>query len=221
MSDDFNIDGELFIDVRRAAAEDDPRYYLDGVLIEPHPDKGAFLVATNGRAMLVAHDKKATAPRSAVIKLELTEIPDEPELDEWGDPLPRAGFEGSRLRFSLGQGKDFIACFSHSWNAQWRRGLITEVTPASAYPDWRTPLKDETPASASDRPLANAFDPALLQRIANGRPVQMTPSEHQGGPYHLHFHNRPNLCGRIMPMRANIATPQFEAELLAQEGDDR
>lgn len=39
------------------AAKEDYRYFLNGVLIEPHPKEGVVIVATNGHMMMVAHDE--------------------------------------------------------------------------------------------------------------------------------------------------------------------
>jgi DNA polymerase-3 subunit beta len=37
-------------------AERDVRYYLEGIFIEPHPEKGVILVATDGHTLGVIHD---------------------------------------------------------------------------------------------------------------------------------------------------------------------
>jgi DNA polymerase-3 subunit beta len=37
-------------------AERDSRYYLEGIFIEPHPEKGVILVATDGSTLGVIHD---------------------------------------------------------------------------------------------------------------------------------------------------------------------
>ncbi|MGX0875942.1 hypothetical protein ACSSV4_000614 [Roseovarius sp. MBR-154] len=45
MPDIFDLDASLFMAVRRAADTDEPaRIYLEGVLVEPRADGGAFLV---------------------------------------------------------------------------------------------------------------------------------------------------------------------------------
>jgi len=40
-------------------AKGDVRWYLDGILIEPHESAGAYLVATDGHRLLVIHDETA------------------------------------------------------------------------------------------------------------------------------------------------------------------
>ena len=64
--------------VSPARARGDIRYYLDGILVEPHKDKGVYLVATNGRCMIVAYDETGTAtcpmiinPAAAAVKMRV------------------------------------------------------------------------------------------------------------------------------------------------------
>lgn len=52
----FDVDASLFRIASMFQSTEETRYYLNGVHIEPHHDQGVFLVATDGRRMLVAHD---------------------------------------------------------------------------------------------------------------------------------------------------------------------
>lgn len=52
----FNVNADLFRNVARAVSTESTRYYLNGVLIEPHPCGGTYLVATDGHRMIVAYD---------------------------------------------------------------------------------------------------------------------------------------------------------------------
>lgn len=47
---------KYFAAIHLFAANNDIRYYLNGVRIEPHPEQGAIIVATNGHIMAVVHD---------------------------------------------------------------------------------------------------------------------------------------------------------------------
>lgn len=60
------------MDIARRA----PRYYLQGVRVEPLAGGGALLVATEGRVMLVQHAPEAIAPRAATLVFSTT----------WGSP---------------------------------------------------------------------------------------------------------------------------------------
>ena len=62
--------------VSPARAKGGARYYLDGILVEPHPQKGVYLVATNGHFMSVAYDDTGSAtgpmiinPTAAAVKI--------------------------------------------------------------------------------------------------------------------------------------------------------
>ena len=57
-------------------AKGDIRYYLSGILVEPHKDKGVYLVATNGHFMSIAYDENGSAsgpmiinPTAAAVKI--------------------------------------------------------------------------------------------------------------------------------------------------------
>lgn len=50
------VNPRYFAAINLFAADQDVRYYLCGVYIEPHPEKGAIIVATNGHVMGMIHD---------------------------------------------------------------------------------------------------------------------------------------------------------------------
>lgn len=50
-------------------AENDVRYYLNGVYVEPHPVAGVTLVATNGSSLIVIHDKDGFSNGNWICKL--------------------------------------------------------------------------------------------------------------------------------------------------------
>lgn len=50
-------------------ADRDIRYYLNGIKVEPHHEKGVLLVATDGRALTVIHDLDGKTNGSFIIEL--------------------------------------------------------------------------------------------------------------------------------------------------------
>lgn len=56
-----------FRKVALAQSTEETRYYLNGVLVEPHEDGGAILVATNGHFLIIMRDKDATVEGPASI----------------------------------------------------------------------------------------------------------------------------------------------------------
>ncbi|WP_339774276.1 hypothetical protein [uncultured Thalassospira sp.] len=55
----ITVQAKYFLAAWQFTSTDDTRYYLGGVHIEPHPDGGALLVATNGHILCAIHDETA------------------------------------------------------------------------------------------------------------------------------------------------------------------
>jgi len=65
----ITVSANLFRIVSKVQSTEETRYYLNGVHIEPHPDAGVILVATDGYRMIVAHDPLGCADETAIVKL--------------------------------------------------------------------------------------------------------------------------------------------------------
>lgn len=65
----ITVDANLFRIVSKVQSTEETRYYLNGVHIEPHPEQGAILVATDGHRMIVAHDPLGRADEIGIVKL--------------------------------------------------------------------------------------------------------------------------------------------------------
>lgn len=50
-------------------AKNEIRYYLEGIYVEPHPDGGVTLVATDGKAMICIRDIKGHCDNARIIKI--------------------------------------------------------------------------------------------------------------------------------------------------------
>lgn len=50
-------------------SKEETRFYLQGVLVEPHAVKGVVLTATDGHRLICIHDENGTADESAIIRL--------------------------------------------------------------------------------------------------------------------------------------------------------
>ena len=51
-------------------SKEETRYYLTGVLVEPNPAGGIFLVATDGHKLVVIHDPNGSANRPAILSCD-------------------------------------------------------------------------------------------------------------------------------------------------------
>lgn len=65
----IRCNANLFRIATACQSKEGTRYYLCGVLIEPHHTKGVQLVATDGHRMLVIHDETGFADESAIVSL--------------------------------------------------------------------------------------------------------------------------------------------------------
>jgi hypothetical protein len=63
----LNVKARLFAAVAVFKADQDIRYYLNGVYLEPCPEGGAIIAATNGHAMCVWRDTTATGVDRPII----------------------------------------------------------------------------------------------------------------------------------------------------------
>ena len=65
----IKVDAGLFRIVHTTVSTEETRYYLNGVCIEPYPDGGALLIATDGHRLLAAHDPQAVCSEVAIINI--------------------------------------------------------------------------------------------------------------------------------------------------------
>ncbi|MBY0436904.1 MAG: hypothetical protein K2W80_01845 [Burkholderiales bacterium] len=62
--------GQLFAAVALFQADDDPRDYLQGVFVEPHPLGGVYIAATDGSQLCVAVDSIGEADAPAIYRTD-------------------------------------------------------------------------------------------------------------------------------------------------------
>jgi DNA polymerase-3 subunit beta len=65
----LNLQARLVAAVAQFKASNDIRYYLNGVYVEPRPQGGAVIVATNGHAMGVWLDETGEIERPAILRI--------------------------------------------------------------------------------------------------------------------------------------------------------
>lgn len=61
------VNPRYFAAINLFQANNDVRYYLNGVYIEPHPDQGAIIVATNGHVIGVMHDPDGFCAKPIIV----------------------------------------------------------------------------------------------------------------------------------------------------------
>jgi hypothetical protein len=198
----------LFRAAALCCSRDATRYYINGVHIEPHHDKGAVLVGTDGRRMLVAYDDEATCEKAVVVSGTLLKLAQRlwidpnklvPEDDEeWGEADERTTppehiLIDSDGRLTIGEIKSTASA------------LID-----GTFPDWRKVVPE---AAAEPSPLSGV-DGRLLAEFASiadllhpgTRCIALRPSkEGDGAPVFVMFPATPNAFGVLMPMKGKAA----------------
>lgn len=61
------VNPRYFAAINLFQANNDARYYLNGVYIEPHPEQGAIIVATNGHILGIMHDPDGFCARPIIV----------------------------------------------------------------------------------------------------------------------------------------------------------
>ena len=207
----YDLDAGLFMRVRRAISREETRYYLGGVYVEPHEDGGVLMVATDGRAMLVARDRSGVAPASAIIKLTLPEEtrPEYGDCSEDSCALSPKTYENVRLTFNLPDNSACIAAMNFA-SAPWQHAIVERID--GTFPNWRNVLMRGQSAQPRKGHTAWGINPALLSRICGPDMVtfQMTDN---GTPVLLAFDGCSEIFGVIMP--CDLAQTGRSSELIA------
>lgn len=207
----IRVDAKLFNACRQVQSTEETRYYLNGVYVQPHPEKGALLVATDGHRMMVAHDQGGVCKKEAICaidkeafsrKAERPEVVTQIEID--GEGIASVGTTYRSVK----------SVFIEGTYPDWSRVLrpVLELAKKRFY---GKPVFDA--AAFNGRYLAHL--PKIAAILGDGidtRPVKLvTFNEHD--PALVLYPNFPNVFGVLMPMRAasmEPALPAFMKEVL-------
>lgn len=172
--DHFDIDADLFLRVRRAQGIEEVRYYLTGVLIEPHPEKGAWLVATDGRAMLVGRDETAIVPRAAAIALTMPETPPPnfAACDFETCAMSAPSYVGARLTFDAEPKAHAVASIGFTQTTICRP-VVHDLGCADRFPGWRKAWREPKAQDKRRWHQGYGLSPGLLHRISGGDAVSL------------------------------------------------
>lgn len=128
----MNVSARLLRAVALAQSTEETRYYLCGVHVEPRPDGGVILVATDGKVMTVAHDPTGSCDGKAIYPIGKKML-----SDLKAKRADRAVFADGTL---MVVGEDGAAL-----------GMHAVVPLDGTFPDWRRglPVGVSAPASGS------------------------------------------------------------------------
>lgn len=216
---EYNLDADLFMRVRRAIGAEETLYYLTGVHVEPAPGGGALMVATDGRAMLVARDPHGFAPAPAIVRLTMPESspPDPSCCDDGCCALMADSYVGVRMAFDLPDKGPAIADMMRGTHP-WKHAIVERIK--GQFPDWRKVW------SAGAHPItprrghqAFGINPDLLARITAGDRIVLRPL-HGGPAQQVIFDGIGEMAGVIMACDLTLieGSAEFADSLAGAEG---
>jgi hypothetical protein len=146
------------------AATRDIRFYLRGLLVEPRAEGGAYIVATDGRALIAIIDDKATCSERALLQPDARTAALLPKL---GTKRDRERAQLQLVRFDDRDALTVTDADGQPIALQLREATIKEVPPerpgmrGAQFPDWRRVM----PAWADLKPGAvNTYNHTFMQR---------------------------------------------------------
>ncbi len=186
------VNANLFRIVAGFVSSEETRYYLQGVLIQRHPVKGVFLVATDGHRMMVAHDETGlTTLDDVIVKLDKNTL-----------TACKSARNETADRALVVEGDGTVRVQTGDENA------IPVVTAYKAivdgtYPDWqrvaRPNIDTPSPAAFNGQYLAD-FGKAAKE-LSGSKSGHLHITGVSDGPALLRFGGVDNAYGVLMPLR--------------------
>lgn len=188
------VDAGLAIEAYRFVSDQESRYYLTGIRIEPCPIGGVLIVATNGHYLAAFYDEGGICNKPLIVRLD---APMQAELkNDGGGALGESTGELSilvdgSLRLSAGDGED-------------GRAILTqhECLIEGTYPDWRRVV----PAFPKDVTEPASFNGEYIAKFAGltrGGWVRIL-STGDSAPAIVLMSDRPEVLGILMPGKHGI-----------------
>jgi hypothetical protein len=195
----FNVNADFFRAASLFQSTEEARYYLRGVLIEPHAVKGALLAATDGNRMICIHDETGTCDRPVIVKLDKAAIKATKQDRRETAPRRIAGDDTKAPAWVLAGDNAEQLHMVKDW---WIDGT---------FPDWRrvTPRIEDAAPQVCDSYNAGylgAFADVYHDLTGKKEAVITIRSAHVGGPALVRFRSVENAFGVIMPVRNDTAT---------------
>ncbi|MBX5131630.1 hypothetical protein HJB80_02845 [Rhizobium lentis] len=208
------VDANLFRLIWTTVSKEETRYYLNGVFIEPHPEKGALLVATDGHRMLVAHDENGQCEEKIIVKLPkyaLQECKHKPvhgsarilEIDHEGTGNAKIS------QINSGEFSDILTVY--------------DVLIDGTFPNWRRAvpdMSDEAPGTvgvgfnAKYLKEFGALGQEITKTIDGASPAFIIQKQSGGSPTIIRWSGVRHIFGVFMPMRfdsKDLGIPTFIA----------
>lgn len=202
----IKVDAVLFLAANICRSFEETRYYLNGVFIQPHPEKGVLLTATDGHRLICIHDENGECASAKIVNIDAKAI-DQKALDSYRKEMavdkqkeePKVDIVIDEAGIvSVGTYRSIRPCFVDG-----------------TYPDWRAVLKpvlagarDQkyAPANFNNRYLADFGKVgAVLSPDGNKSVALRVVSFGDGNPALVRFGNMDHVFAILMPVRAGTS----------------
>jgi hypothetical protein len=193
----LTVTADKLIKVAHFRNREETRYYLCGVLVEPHED-GALLVATDGHILVTWLDREGKCDRPTIVAVPryLSDLcrPDKSAGPLFGESTRMVSVSGTTATvFDVEAAKKDEPPKTHVI------GTVANAAVDGTFPDWRR-VAQERPESSG--PVG--FDPSLLARFSRvlARNEKMTLRlTGETTPARVVWSREPDFFGLVMPMR--------------------
>lgn len=191
----IRVNADLFRIAFMCASREETRYFLNGVHIEPHPDGGALLTATDGHRLVSIYDQDGEASESATVSVTKEFL----RLCKSGAEIPRQlhvfGPDGT-----VKEGGTPI-------------GFAANCILPGAFPDWRKVVPafdgDAGPFPAFHGPLVEGFSKIGVQlakvKSVSSAAMRIVTRGNEDAALVL-WPNMRHAFGILMPMQSDDAT---------------
>lgn len=148
------VNADIFRAVSIARSDEETRYYLKGVFVQPHPHGGAVLTATDGHILVSAYDLSGVCDTPAIIGLDRVRLAACKSKPRFGARYVRCA-DGALVEIVSGAEPD---------------ATVYETQPKAVidgtFPDWPRVIPREPYG-----PTAAGFNADLLGRVAEASQI--------------------------------------------------
>jgi hypothetical protein len=229
------VSADLFARAMVAVSTSEARYYLRGVHVEPAPDGGALLVATDGRRLIALHDPSGVVRNgTGIVSLNKT-MAKALTAKAWSLPnwlsnrppnandvrhLVVKGERSAIVALGPGYDPDAVLALADTPSAavgafQWVGSLID-----GQYPEWRRVLAEPDNSAAHvpafDLALAAPLAKALVDQGLKGVRLVPTKGVSEGPIYLFPAEGRGQCFGVVMTVRGYHTPPAVHVPAWAE-----
>ncbi|MCH4543171.1 DNA polymerase III subunit beta family protein [Ochrobactrum sp. A-1] len=196
------VNARLFRAAYNCVSTEETRYYLNGVQIERHPVKGVFLVATDGRRMVVIHDESGSIEGDSRIV----------RLDKVALTACKAGKGEAKDRILVVSGANATVTSYDDLPVHAAYGVVIDGT----FPDWRRIARPNLSSvgAAAYNPKHLADFGKVADELSEGKNTAISIAGGPPDPALIRFNNIDHAYGVLMPIRfaGNVLAFPMEVE---------